>query len=133
MILLVEDSEDDILFLRRAFRKTGLAVTFEVAYDGLEAVERLSADASPFTHVLLDLKLPKKSGLEVLEWLRGRPDLASLPVIVLTSSREKSDVDRARALGVDDYFVKPVSFVELVDLVRGIAGMWALPLAQPTG
>lgn len=132
MILLVEDSEDDILFLRRAFRKTGLAAPFEVAYDGLEAVERLSAGASRFTHVLLDLKLPKKSGLEVLEWLRGRPDLASISVIVLTSSREKSDVDRARALGVDDYFVKPVSFVELVELVRKIAGMWALPLAQPT-
>ncbi|HEX7900300.1 MAG TPA: response regulator [Planctomycetota bacterium] len=129
MILLVEDSEDDVLFLRRAFKKAGVEAPLQVAYDGLEAVERLSA--APPSHVLLDLKLPKKSGLEILEWMRGRPDLASISVIILTSSREKSDVDRARALGIDDYCVKPVSFTELVALVRKIAEMWRLPLAQP--
>ena len=125
-LLVVEDSEDDLLFLRRAFREAGLSTPLLPAVDGQEAIARLSGTAPRPTHVLLDLKLPRKSGLELLAWLRERPEHRHLPVIVLTSSRETSDIDRARSFGVGDYFVKPVSFPELVDVVRAIAGLWKL-------
>ena len=124
-ILVVEDSEDDLLFLRRAFRDAGLSTPLHAAFDGMEAIDRLSGTPRP-THVLLDLKLPRKSGLEVLAWMRESSEHRQLPVIILTSSREKSDMDRARALGIHDYFVKPVSFPELVEVVRAIAGLWKL-------
>ena len=130
-VLLVEDNEDDVLFLRRACRKAGLNTPFENAYDGVEAIEFLRGRDRRPTHVLLDLKLPRKSGLEVLGWIREQKELQSLPVIVLTSSQETSDIERARELGVDEYFVKPVSLPELVDLVRRIGERWKLPLTQP--
>jgi CheY-like chemotaxis protein len=128
IVLLVEDNEDDVLFLRRASRKAGLNTAFETVYDGVEAIEFLRGGARRPTHVLLDLKLPRKSGLEVLEWIRGEQAFKALPVIVLTSSQETSDIERARALVVDEYFVKPVSLPELVDLVRRIAEIWSLSL-----
>ena len=128
-ILVVEDSEDDFIFLNRAFRRAGLSTPLHPAFDGLDAIDRLSGTGPRPTHVLLDLKLPRKSGLEVLGWLRERPELRQLPVVILTSSREKADMDRARALGIGDYFVKPVSFPELVEVVRAIAGLWNLEQA----
>ena len=137
-ILLVEDNDDDILFLRRACMKAGLNTLILEAYDGEEAIDLLRGNSSSPepsshprpTHVLLDLKLPKKSGLEVLEWIRGQTLFRDLRVIVLTSSQEQTDIERARELGVDEYCVKPVSFPELIGLVRRIAERWQLPLTQ---
>lgn len=134
VVLLVEDDEADRLFFQRALRKAGYAWRVATAADGREAVDYLSgagrfADRSLHpvpTHVLLDLKLPELSGHEVLEWIRRHPTLAAMPVIVLSSSHEESDIRRAGALGVDGYEVKPVEFTALVQSVRSIASRWGL-------
>jgi DNA-binding response OmpR family regulator len=136
-ILVIEDDPDDALFLERAFRKARVPGFDRVLRDGQEAIAYLDgrgvyADrrAHPMpTHLLLDLKLPKISGLEVLTWVRGSSQLCALPVAVLSSSGEGSDRERARQLGIDGYFVKPSRSSELLDLVRQIARIWHLPVA----
>ena len=97
-VLLADDAEDDLVFLQRAFRKAALPYPLEIVRDGVEAIERLSAAGPPITHALLDLKMPRKNGFEVLEWLRSRP-ATGLRTAVLTSSRMNEDVTRAYALG----------------------------------
>jgi CheY-like chemotaxis protein len=134
IILLVEDDENDRLFFERAVRKLAYGWKVATAGTGREAVDYLSgagkySDRSVHplpTHVLLDLKLPELSGLEVLEWIRSQPAHRALPVIVLSSSREPSDIDRAKALGVDAYEVKPVEFKSLIVTVRSIAERWRI-------
>ena len=128
IVLLVEDNPDDVLFMERAFAKAEMSCPLKVARDGRQAVDYLSgrgayADRSAHpaaTHVILDIKLPFLSGLEVLQWMRKEPDLENLPVIVLTSSTERADMDRAFELGAQSYLVKPVAFPSLVTLARGI-------------
>src|SRR5438270_829679 len=102
-ILLVEDNDDDVLLVRRAFAKAKLGTPLAVVRDGDAAVEYLGG-GGPYADrerhplpalVLLDLKLPRRSGFEVLEWVRRHPVLRRLPVVVLTSSKETADVDRA--------------------------------------
>lgn len=127
-ILLVEDNAEDVLFFKRALKQTRLACVLETAEDGQRAVEKL--EESDSFHVLLDLKLPRKSGLEVLEWIRHHPGLKGLPVIILTSSELRNDYNRAQELGVDAFFVKPVSVKGLTDVVRAIAERWKIP-TQP--
>ena len=124
-ILLVEDSPDDVLFFRRAAAKAGLTGELRVAEDGDAAVSSLSRDPRP-THVLLDLKLPKRHGLDVLAWIRKQSPSPGTPVIVLTSSNEKGDQEKAKLLGVDRYLIKPVSFPRLVETVREIGTAWGL-------
>jgi CheY-like chemotaxis protein len=128
VLLVVEDDESDVIFLQRALRKASADFTIRVAEDGRRAIDYLSgqgayadraANPTP-THVLLDLKLPEKSGFEVLQWLRADPDLKLLRVSILTSSSEARDLQRARALGADCYLVKPMSFALLLDLAIGI-------------
>jgi CheY-like chemotaxis protein len=134
VVLLVEDDEDDRLFFQRALRKARLGWTLATASSGREAIDYLEGSGRfadrgkhPFpSHVLLDLKLPEISGLEVLQWIRNHPGLAGLPVIILSSSREPSDMERAGTLGVDAYEVKPVEFASLVATVRSIARRWRL-------
>lgn len=128
ILLLVEDDESDVLFLKRAFEKVGVTIHLEVVEDGQKAVDYLAgngpyADRSRYpapTHVLLDLKLPELSGLEVLEWIRSEPRLRELRVTILTSSGQESDIHRARELGVDAYLVKPMKFVLLLDVAKAI-------------
>ena len=120
-VLLAEDAEDDIVFLQRAFRKASLPYTLEIARDGVEAIQRMSAAESPITHALLDLKMPRKNGLEVLEWIRAKPG-AGIRTAVLTSSRMHEDVARAYSLGADLYLVKPTSTGDLVILAKAIGG-----------
>jgi CheY-like chemotaxis protein len=124
-ILLVEDNAEDVLFFKRALAQAGVKCAIETAPDGQRAVEQLTGGDT--SHVLLDLKLPRKSGLEVLEWMRSQPRLRELPVIVLTSSELRDDHERAEALGIDGYFVKPVSTKGLVEIVRAIANRWKIP------
>jgi CheY-like chemotaxis protein len=127
-VLLIEDDDSDVIFLRRAFVKVGLPHRLQVAEDGRRAVEYLSGSgpyadrgAHPLpTHVLLDLKLPEMSGLEVLEWIRNEPGLQGLPVAILTSSNEGSDIRRAKELRADCYLVKPMSFNLLLELTKAI-------------
>jgi DNA-binding response OmpR family regulator len=125
-ILLVEDDPDDVLFMRKAFSRVSSGVSLDVAMDGEAAISALAQAPRTFSHLLLDLKLPKVSGIEVLTWLRSQPESDHLHVIVLTSSTEKSDLDRTLALGIDGYYVKPVSFDQLLDVTRQICDRWGI-------
>ncbi|HEX7897499.1 MAG TPA: response regulator [Planctomycetota bacterium] len=134
VFLLVEDDPDQILLIQRAFADANLVNPLRVVRDGAEAVEYLAGDgafADRTRHplpslILLDLRLPKKSGLEVLEWLRADPALKATPVVVLTSSSEPTDIERCHALGVNAYLVKPVRFADLLELVKGVGMYWMI-------
>ncbi len=138
-ILLVEDDYNDVLLIRRALNKAQIANPLQVAEDGDQAVAYLAGEG-PFANreayplprvMLLDLKLPRRSGLEVLEWLRTRSGLGRLPVVVLTSSRESADVNRAYDLGANSYLVKPVEFGPFLDLVKTLGPYWLLLNERP--
>jgi CheY-like chemotaxis protein len=125
-VLLVEDDTNDVLLVRRAFRKAGLTARIEVVSDGEAAVDylaRAQTQGGPGL-VLLDLKLPRRPGLEVLGWLRDQPGLRRLPVVVLTSSRESADINRAYDLGANSFLVKPVGFAELLEMVKTLDVYW---------
>ena len=134
VMLLVEDDPNDILLIQRAFAKACLVNPLKVVRDGEEALNYLSgsgdfADRGRYplpSLILLDLKLPRKSGLEILQWLRQQPVLKHIPVIVLTSSKESSDVSRAYDLGANSYLVKPVGFEGLLELVKSIGMYWMI-------
>lgn len=127
-LLLIEDDESDVIFLKRAFRKAGVTLELQAVDDGMKAIEFMSgegcyADRTRYplpTHLLLDLKLPVKPGFEVLEWVRSRPDLQDLRVCILTSSSEDRDLRRAKELRANCYLVKPISFAALVELANSI-------------
>jgi CheY-like chemotaxis protein len=131
-ILLAEDDPRDVELTLQALREHHLANRVVVARDGVEALELLRAGVrggAPLGFpavVLLDIKMPRMSGLEVLAAVRGDPDLRNLPVVMLTSSRESPDVRAAYDLGANAYVVKPVGFVEFVEAVRQIGAFWAL-------
>jgi two-component system, response regulator len=124
-VLLVEDDAEDVELTLRALGKHNLANRVHVTRDGAEAIEYLSSAERPSV-VLLDLKLPKITGLEVLRTIREDPRLATLPVVVLTSSQEEPDVRRAYALGVNSYIVKPVDFDQFVKAVSDAGLYWLL-------
>jgi CheY-like chemotaxis protein len=138
-ILLVEDDPNDVLLIQRAFRKANLANPLHVVGDGEQAEAYLTgrppyADRERYplpVLVLLDLHLPKRSGLEILQWLRGEPGLKRLQVVVLTSSREAADVNRAYDLGANSYMVKPVAFDALLELVRALDLYWVILNEKP--
>ncbi len=134
VILLVEDDEADILLLRRAFRNAHIANPLIEVRDGQAAIQYLSGEGDyadrtrypiPFL-ILLDLRLPKLSGFEVIAWMRDQPQLANLIVVVLTASDHVPDVTKARDLGANSYLVKPGNFEELVQMVKRIKGHWLL-------
>jgi PAS domain S-box-containing protein len=131
-ILLVEDEENDVLFMKHAFKEVGILNPLQVAQDGKEAMDYLSgnggyADRERFPLpclTLLDLKLPRVMGLEVLKWMREQPELRNLIVIVLTSSRLGPDIETAYQLGANAYLVKPSSPGELREMAMGIKQFW---------
>lgn len=132
-LLWVEDDPNDVFFFERALRKLGLGGRARFLRDGQEALDYLSgsgAFADRTAHplpdlILLDLKLPRVSGFEVVTWLRSRPELRRIPVVVFTSSRERCDIDRAYDLGVNSYLVKPLSFEDLFALLKLLHGYWS--------
>jgi len=134
LVLLVDDSEDDRSFFKRALQKLAPGLTLVEIVDGREAIDYLGGhgafsdrDEHPSpTHVILDLKMPKCSGVQVLEWIRKEAVAPNLPVIVLTSSDAPEDRRQVGALGVDDYLVKPASFENLLAVVRSILRRWNL-------
>jgi len=139
-VLLVEDDPNDILLIQRAFRKANLTnINMQVIQDGDAAIDYLDGagdytdrDRYPFpVLILLDLKLPRRSGLEVLGWLRQQPELRRLPVIILTSSQENTDVNRAYDLGANSYLVKPLGLNALVEVVTTINMYWLLLNESP--
>jgi len=137
-ILLVEDNPNDMELTLHALKKHNLANRIHVARDGAEALEFIFGPGASAKRslkngprvVLLDLKLPKVDGLEVLRRIKADPDTCSLPVVVLTSSREERDVVESYKLGVNSYIVKPVDFVQLTEAVRQLGLYWLL-LNQP--
>lgn len=136
MVLIVEDNGDDRALLARAFRKAGVAVPVRFAVDGDEAVAALEEGvADPLLPrpavVLLDLKLPRRSGFEVLGWIKAHPALRRVPVVILTSSNETVDLQRAYDLGANSYLVKPARPETLLAMVERIDAYW-LRLNQTT-
>lgn len=132
-ILLVEDNEDDIELTRRAFARSHVANTIDVVRDGAEAIERLLGDArAPLPAlVLLDLKLPKVDGLEVLRQLRADEHTRLLPVVILTSSREERDVVEGYRLGANSYVRKPVDFAAFQVAVEQLGLYWLVLNEKP--
>lgn len=131
-ILLVEDNPDDEELMLRALRKNGISQRVEVVRDGAEAADFLFArgafarrDVLDLPRVmLLDLQLPKLSGLDVLRLLRADARTRRIPVVVLTSSAEASDIEQAYDLGANSYVRKPVEFDEFVEFVRSLGNYW---------
>ena len=130
MILLVEDDPDHEALAIRALRKANVANEIQVAHDGAEALEYLKAAAGgdkPMPQlVLLDLKLPKADGLEVLRAIRLADKTALLPVVILTSSDEERDIVSSYRLGVNSYIRKPVNFTDFAEATRQLGMYWLL-------
>jgi two-component system response regulator len=130
IILLVEDNPDDELLTRRAFQKNNILNTVIAAHDGVEALEMLLGDGTGATPalspalVLLDLNLPKVSGLEVLRRVRSDERTRLLPVVILTSSREEQDLVEGYRLGANSYVRKPVDFREFLEATRQLGLYW---------
>jgi CheY-like chemotaxis protein len=139
-ILLVEDSPNDIELTLAALAENHLANEVVVVRDGEEALDflyrrgifKLRTEGNPAV-VLLDLKLPKIDGLEVLEKIKSDPALKAVPVVMLTSSREEQDLIRSYNLGVNAYVVKPVDFNEFVNALREVGLFWAIINQPPPG
>ena len=142
LILLVEDNDDDVELTLRALRRNRVANRVDVVRDGAEALEYLFATGSYAGRdvrdtpnlVLLDLKLPKVGGLEVLERLRADPRTRRLPVVILTSSNVESDLARSYDLGANSYIRKPVDFTQFMEAVNQLGLYWlVLNEAPPYG
>lgn len=141
VILLVEDNPDDEALTIRALRKNNIANDLAVARDGAEALDYLfgtgtyaGRDTSQLPQVvLLDLKLPKVDGLEVLSRIRSDPRTKLLPVVILTSSNEERDLMESYTRGANSYVRKPVDFVEFVDAVKQLGLYWLILNEPPPG
>jgi CheY-like chemotaxis protein len=134
-ILLVDDRAVDIDLTRRAFAKRKLLNPIEVARDGEEAIayfDRWEAGEPLPICILLDLRMPKMNGLEVLRRLKSHPRFASIPVIMLTTSKEDSDVEEAYKLGCNSYIIKPVEFEKFIEVASNIEVYWCA-LNTPAG
>ena len=133
-ILLVEDNQDDVELTLRALRKENLANNIHVAHDGEEALEFLQSNgnslACPPKLVLLDLKLPKIDGMEVLKRLKSDPRTKNIPIVILTSSKEERDLLNGYHLGANSYIQKPVDFAQFRETVK-TAGLYWLVINQP--
>lgn len=133
-ILLIEDNPEDVEITLRAFRKNHIANKIHVVRDGEEALECLFstgryADSSACANtklILLDLKLPKVDGLEVLQKCKSDPRTKNIPIVVLTSSREERDLVQSYNYGVNSYVVKPVDFPQFTEAVRQLGLYWVL-------
>jgi len=131
-VLVADDDANDVFFLRRAFQKAGLCCAIIEVSDGERAICYLSGSDGfsdrvrfPIPSLLfLDLKMPKVSGFEVLEWLQRNHALAKVKVIVLSSSNLPGDMQKARALGAHDYRVKPADIDDMITMVKDVASQW---------
>lgn len=137
-ILLVEDSLEDLELTQRALRNSNLGNHIHIARDGEEALDYIFCEGPHVGRriedtpklILLDLKLPKVDGLEVLERIKGDPRTKHIPVVILTSSKEQVDVIKSYQLGVNSYIVKPVNFESFTTAVQELGIYWLL-INQP--
>ncbi len=133
-VLYVEDEEDDVFFMRNAFKRLGIEDYFHAVDDGERAISYL-AGREPYADrachpmpgvVLLDLNLPIRSGFEVLEWLRSQQQFRTLPVVIFSSSGRMEDRRRAEELGATEYLLKPTSGAQFFDTAQQLAKTWLL-------
>jgi len=141
-ILVAEDEDVDVFLLRRAFRRAGLSHNLMHVPDGEKTIQYLTGRPPfddrvkyPFPQLLLlDLKMPKLNGFDVLAWLAGRPDMHDLPAVVLSSSPLESDVKMAEKLGARQFLTKPNDLDEMIAIVKNISERWLTNLvAVPSG
>lgn len=127
-ILLVEDSEDDAMLLKRAFKRVGRPLQIDRACDGDQAVQmlmdRLKAPKTLPSLILLDIKMPRRGGHSVLAYIKEQPILRCIPTIILSSSSEDRDIYRAYRLGANSYLVKPVNLLQFNDICTSIDDYW---------
>ncbi|MDB6068030.1 MAG: two-component system response regulator [Pedosphaera sp.] len=131
-LLLVDDNEDDVFFTKKAIKEAKIINGVQTAVDGQEAIEYLSGvgkfrDRAAFpvpALMLLDLKMPRKSGFEVLEWTRQQPLLRTLVVVVLSTSCERSDIEKAYQLGANSFLQKPSSTEVLAEMMSALKQYW---------
>jgi CheY-like chemotaxis protein len=131
-VLLVEDDENDVYFMQRAFHDANIVTRLNVVTDGRQAIDYLSgkgqySDREQFPLpclILLDLKLPYVLGLDVLKWLRQHTEFDSIIVVVLTSSKQDADIEKAYGLGANSYLVKPPDADQLLEMVKRIKQYW---------
>ena len=139
VILIVEDREDDVLLMRKSFEKAGLPNPIKIVRDGEEALAYLSGEGKYASRdeyplpslILLDLKLPRMDGFEVITWIRKQEGIRAIPVVVLTSSSQLRDVNRAYELGANSFFVKEFDFQNSVDLTRLLERYWLQKARKP--
>ena len=132
-ILVVDDDDTDVFFVQSGLQRAGLSDDLVVARDGQEAIDYLTrstdspvpAAAPPIPSLLLlDLKMPRVDGFDVLAWIGTHPELEALPVVVLSNSQEPNDVARARNLGADDYRQKPSNLTSYAELMQEMHARW---------
>jgi len=139
LILIAEDNEDHVLLLRRALRREAVLNPIFVVSDGDETLAYLKGEgkyADRYEYplpalLLLDLKMPKKNGFEVLQWVRQQPGLKRLRVVVLTTSDSPEDIDRAYDLGANAFMIKPIDKHQFMELTSAIKGYWLWMSAAP--
>ena len=140
-ILVAEDEENDALILRLAFNRAQLAMPLVIVTDGQEVVDYLmDSGSSPDRAgrplpalLLLDLKMPRMTGFDVLKWLSTRSEFKDVPVVILSSSSDDSDRNRASEAGARDYFVKPHKLSELVEIVRALHARYIAEAPSTSG
>src|SRR5438309_5667217 len=139
-VLLVEDDLNDIFLVKRAFKMAHLQNPLQVVTDGLEAIHYLKGEgkyedreAYPLPKlIVMDIKMPRRTGFEVLQWVKGNgPPLQLIPVIIVSSSDNPADINRAYELGANAYMVKPVNFRAVEHLFESITHYWGLECAKP--
>ena len=134
-VLYAEDEDNDAFLMQRAFAKAGVANPLTIVPDGAAAIRYLSGKGEfsdrtshpPPCLLLLDLNLPRQSGLEVLAWTRTQPELRTLPIVILTSSSHDRDIGSAYSLGANGYLVKPPSSERLIELVSSLRDVCLVP------
>jgi CheY-like chemotaxis protein len=132
VILVAEDRDDDRVFIRNAFEKANVVNPLHFVRDGEEAIAYLKGEGKyarraefPLPSLLLlDIKMPKVDGFEVITWIRQQKELSPLRIVVLTSSEDLPDVNKAYGLGANSFLVKPLDFERFVDITRAIKGYW---------
>jgi CheY-like chemotaxis protein len=139
VILVVEDQEDDIFLVRKAFKNAGVPNPIHVVRDGQEALDYLSGQGK-YAHrdeyplpdlILLDLKMPRMDGFQVLQWLRQQTGISAIPVIVLTSSDQVWEINTAYALGANSFLVKPGDFDDYKNLAEILQTYWLKTVRRP--
>lgn len=138
-VLLVEDDLNDIFLVKRAFKKADVPNPLQVVTDGVEAINYLQGTgkyADRATHpmprlIVMDIKMPRKTGFEVLEWIKRDGMLKRIPVVIVSSSDQPQDINHAYELGANAYMIKPMDFRSVEHLFQSITHYWGLECAKP--